>query len=369
MAQQQDQDQSQQQQSVDALQVTLTSANGGNDEAASGKSFHIFISYRVRTDSDLAEKLCDKFQGLPILNEQREVRFKCFLDKQNLTQGTSYKQEFMAGLNGSCLFLPLVSEDCLKSMLDLKDGGEDNVLKEWETAISLHSQGKLELIPVLVGRVEHKDGGLYYKRFDAFWILSSLPEVVMHDSITGKTCREIVAELFKIQGIFINPTELKDKLTSIQMSVTSKNKTVFRFSSDIWPKYRTKWVDQTILGAEPTLTCIQCLLSYQNSTNHEGVCRFHLTDGPNPQYEGTKYACCGSTDPSLGCKRAKHHDRHHNDYLYGSFLVWMRGILNYTNMSERMGSVSVEDARVFNSSTAYASVGRVLRGAGVDADK
>ncbi|KAJ1561076.1 hypothetical protein HK405_005004, partial [Cladochytrium tenue] len=291
---------------------TLSIDSDINSEVIEPKRFHIFISYRVRTDADLAEKLCDKLQALSILNEQHDIHIKCFLDKQNLTHGRDFQSEFMDGLKSSCLFLPLISEGCLKSMTHLIDGGEDNVVREWETAWDLRSKKEIDIIPVLVGSIEHieKTHGSVYKRFEAFGLLNKIPEVTISDSPTRKTARETVAELFRLQGIFLNPADIADKIISI----------LNRFSSDVWPKYRPFWAEQDALGAEPSYTCVQCLKDYQSSQNADGSCRFHTSDGPVMQY-GDKYTCCGSYDPEAGCTRNRHHNKHHNDFPYGAQLT------------------------------------------------
>ena len=50
------------------------------------KDYHVFISYRVATDSDLSEQLCNRLQtefvddsGMPI---------KCYFDRQDIRDGT-----------------------------------------------------------------------------------------------------------------------------------------------------------------------------------------------------------------------------------------------------------------------------------------
>ncbi|KAJ1559776.1 hypothetical protein HK405_009400, partial [Cladochytrium tenue] len=186
-------------------------------------------SYRVRTDAELAEKLCDKLQALAILNEQRDVRVKCFLDKQNLTQGEDFQSEFMAGLKSSCLFLPLISEECLKSMTYLVEGGEDNVVREWEIAWDLRCKKEIDIVPILVGSLEHMDHS--YRRFDAFGLINNIPGVMISNSPTNKTARETVSELFKLQGIFLNPGDLSDKITSILNRMKIKSATATHNSS------------------------------------------------------------------------------------------------------------------------------------------
>jgi len=49
------------------------------------KEFHVFISYRVSSDADLAEKICDKLQQHSVGNDQncRQVLFLLSFNDQN----------------------------------------------------------------------------------------------------------------------------------------------------------------------------------------------------------------------------------------------------------------------------------------------
>ncbi|ORY40252.1 hypothetical protein BCR33DRAFT_373468 [Rhizoclosmatium globosum] len=323
------------------------------------KQFHIFISYRVNTDADLAEKLCDKLQALTILNEQREVRIKCFLDKQNLKEGVDYTSQFMTALTGSCLVLPIVSEACLKSMLNLQAGWTDNVLKEWQTALHFQSMDKLTIIPILVGANEVVGGSKVYRKFEGFTMVGQLPDLVLPDAINDHTVKQVIGNLFKLQGIFLNPLELTDKLAVIQS----------RFSSEVWPSYRTLWSNVAELGPEPQLTCVQCLQPYTESSNGDGACRFHLTDGPIQEY-GRTYACCQLKDPLLGCHRNRHNPKHHNRFKYGSFVNWRAGIMWNTLMSRTHAKISADDySEEYADETAWIRVGATTSNAGKDQNK
>ncbi|KAJ3063250.1 hypothetical protein HDU98_000921 [Podochytrium sp. JEL0797] len=322
------------------------------------KQFHIFISYRVHTDAELAEKLCDKLQALTILNEQREVRIRCFLDKQNLKEGRDYTSQFMDALTGSCLVLPLVSEGCLESMQHIQEGGNDSVVREWQTALSFQREGKLAVIPILVGSNHVIEGSKVYRRFEGFGIAHKLPEVKISPSPDNATVKETVLSLFKLQGIFLNPTDLADKLTLLQT----------RFSSEVWPTYRAQWEIQTDLGPEPQFTCVQCLQPYSDSENGDGVCRFHTADGPLQKFSKT-YDCCQLKDPAMGCVRNKHNNKHHNKFEYGAFWNWRAMLTNDTRMSRSMAKVSAADHSAnFAKDSAQATVGATLWGAQADSN-
>lgn len=119
------------------------------------KYYHIFISYRVKTDLPLAEALCNALQRslhrLP-LPEGGHVAVKCFFDKQDLVAGKDWKKGFLDGLHRSCLFLPIVSEAGLAPIKELqKDDDSDNVLLEYETALELKAMKRIAILPLLLG--------------------------------------------------------------------------------------------------------------------------------------------------------------------------------------------------------------------------
>ncbi|KAJ3193136.1 hypothetical protein HK101_005360 [Irineochytrium annulatum] len=314
------------------------------------KSFHIFISYRVKTDAELAEKLCDKLQALSVLNEQR----------QNLTHGENYKAEFLRGLAGSCLFLPIVSEGVLKHMLDLEEGSIDNVLLEWAHAVEMRDKGYITIIPILVGSNSTGGNGTFYKRFDAFWLASKIPEVHVFEAPQRLNSREIVEEIFKLQGIFLNPLDVVDKLKLISE----------RFSNDVWVRYRTVWEDQSSLGVEPVATCVQCNKDFRNSENGDGACRFHIRAEPETVMHDYVYRCCNNGSDDAGCQRNRHRTKHHNDYRYGTFFTWYWSIVNYTDASEELAKISSYDfADASPNEAVIITAGRITRKIMTDKDK
>jgi TIR domain len=101
------------------------------------KKTHVFISYRVASEAELAEKLCDKLQQHDIASEGN-LRVRCFLDKQSLRAGEEWEQGFRLGLQESCLFIPLVSEQALRPLLAANyKGTQDNVLLEYEVSLGV----------------------------------------------------------------------------------------------------------------------------------------------------------------------------------------------------------------------------------------
>jgi hypothetical protein len=119
------------------------------------KDYHIFISYRVLTDQDLAKKLCLALQtmmiNMPGTGEQIKVR--CFWDAQDIKDGSEWKLTFMNALAHCCLFVPIISEAAIAPMKNIRpsDTKKDNVLLEYELACGLATKKLLNIFPILVG--------------------------------------------------------------------------------------------------------------------------------------------------------------------------------------------------------------------------
>ena len=112
-------------------------------------SWDLFISYRVRTEKDLAERLHDKLCA---------ERLLVWLDAKKIDAGDDWRIAFVDGLFGSRIFTPLLSRKGLSSMRTLKaDSPCDNLLLEYRIAIELYlhhnayGRGPLNILPVLVG--------------------------------------------------------------------------------------------------------------------------------------------------------------------------------------------------------------------------
>ncbi|KAI8612444.1 hypothetical protein BC830DRAFT_1124700 [Chytriomyces sp. MP71] len=260
----------------------------------------------------------------------------------------------MAGLTSSCLILPLVSEACLETMLGIKDEKNDSVVREWQTALDFHGKGHLEVIPILVGSVDSKGA---YNHFSGFGMAERLPEARILDSPTNATVKDTVKSLFSLQGVFLNPSDVSDKIGMIQA----------RFSSQVWPAYRNKWVNQAELGPEPRYNCVQCLQDFAESENGEGSCRFHLYDGPEGARRGNIYSCCNVEDSALGCTRNHHRRKHHNDYQYGSFYGWRQNMMGYTHTSTAFAAVAAND--FISDETINVSLGAVTKAFAPEANK
>ncbi|KAJ3029140.1 hypothetical protein HDV00_009720 [Rhizophlyctis rosea] len=275
--------------------------------APSAKKFHIFI-----TDALLAERLNDKFESQTFKDDNTPIQIRCFLDKNDLVQGSAYESQFLDGLNGSCLFAPVMSERVLESFSTLKEGGTDNVLMEWELALDLYNDWKLHIIPLLVGT---NPSGMYekFKGWNA-----SLPDVYT-SHCKKRTVKETVQELLKIQGVFLNPEDLGPQVRDV----------IERFSEDVWPSYRSAWVDQDAIGREAEQLCVQCGKTYLESKNLDTSCRFHTVANMGKKDSNVKMGCCMKGADEPGCQSARHRPEHHNDYPYGSHMEWVYTCTKY----------------------------------------
>ena len=109
----------------------------------------LFISYRQRTEKDLAERLHDKLCA---------ERVGAWLDQKNIDDGDKWANAFVDGLFGSRIFTPLLSRKSLAPMRSLKPTSPcDNLLLEYRIALELYKHHEaycrppLKLLPVFIG--------------------------------------------------------------------------------------------------------------------------------------------------------------------------------------------------------------------------
>jgi hypothetical protein len=187
---------------------------------------HVFISYRVASDRELARRLHDSLSELTI--EETGQKLRVYLDATRLEDGARWDTGFMEGLAKSWVFVPIVSVGCVQPMLGLSEVEDwcDNVLLEWTAALELHQRGTIKaVLPLLAGQ-----GSFFDDAQAAFGGVSALPptvsaatmdQVAMHlrehtndGSIEGlrelvqqataepePTIKNVVNSLLKFQGI------------------------------------------------------------------------------------------------------------------------------------------------------------------------
>merc|ERR1712185_750298 len=113
---------------------------------------HVMISYRSRSDRQLARRLYAR-----------------------LADGQRWDEGFMTGLANSWVVVPIVSVGALEPMLDLVAGSDvDYMLVEWVAALELQRRGTVKaVLPLLVGEQD-----FYAEAHHAFGGVQALPAVV-----------------------------------------------------------------------------------------------------------------------------------------------------------------------------------------------
>jgi hypothetical protein len=170
------------------------------------KFYHIFISYRVATDKELAEKLCEALQSsrrrLPW--KRQEMVITCFWDKQDLVAGKNWRDGFLNGLHRSCLFLPIVSEAALAPIKTLTPtSNDDNVLLEYETALSLKERKRIAILPLLKGQTEQME--FNFGSYSGF----NFPSTASPTHAKG-TIAHTITDLLQCQGLKLSAYDWSD---------------------------------------------------------------------------------------------------------------------------------------------------------------
>jgi hypothetical protein len=103
--------------------------------------YHLFISYRVNTDSQIAD-----FLYWYLKNKGWEP----FMDKYCLEDGELWKSGFVDGLRNSCLFVPIISSAALANLRKDKPGNHmwDNLLIEYQMALAKSNR---HILPLFMG--------------------------------------------------------------------------------------------------------------------------------------------------------------------------------------------------------------------------
>ena len=147
-------------------------------DAMVNKMSHVFISYRVASDRQLARRLYGLLSDMTL--EDTDQKLRVYLDQTRLEDGQRWDSGFMDGLANSWVFVPIVSVGSVGPMRKLAGGGgeggedwNDNVLLEWTVALELHSRGQMKaVLPLLVGQSD-----FFADAFDAFGGIQALPTI------------------------------------------------------------------------------------------------------------------------------------------------------------------------------------------------
>jgi hypothetical protein len=194
-------------------------------DAMVNKMTHVFISYRVASDRQLARRLYDALLELSI--DETGQCMRVYLDQTRLEDGQRWDSGFMEGLANSWVFVPIVSVGSVGPMVQLgqEEDWVDNVLLEWTAALELHQRGRLKaVVPLLVGQTDFFVDAQTFGGVQALPMQASattMEKVVVHlaettgeGSIGGleamlrqvagtpePTIQGIVASLLKFQGV------------------------------------------------------------------------------------------------------------------------------------------------------------------------
>ena len=190
------------------------------------KLFHIFISYRVRTDGPLAKKLCTALQNQLVDWDSAkgwQVQVKCFWDAQDITNGSDWKETFLQALEHTCLFVPIVSEAAIAPMKHIPSRSKipDNVLLEYEVANRVCKDERMVIFPIWVGGVDTLstvgdsrspptarllDSNGNIKKFD--WGSYNSSEFPDFSSPTSNVrVAETLEKIYRHQGVFLADAE------------------------------------------------------------------------------------------------------------------------------------------------------------------
>jgi serine/threonine protein kinase/Leucine-rich repeat (LRR) protein len=129
--------------------------------------YDVFISYRVSSDSDLAEAIYKRLTANGL---------KVWWDQECLQPGTSWKIGFCDGLSKSRIFMPLLSREAINSERNSRanytlltaDSPCDNVLLEQQLALELFTRGLIEHIyPVMIGDKGTRSEDVVYSNYFA----------------------------------------------------------------------------------------------------------------------------------------------------------------------------------------------------------
>jgi hypothetical protein len=172
---------------------------------ASDHFFHVFLSYRVASERELARALHDALSSQQVGTDG--IRLKVYLDQVQLVDGQRWDEGFMDGLTRSLIFVPLVSASACEKMGQMTKNepeGADNVLLEWETALFLKENpgsGLQAVLPIFVG-----------KDFDSdFWKDESTKDLMVLPNIVHKPTRETMQRHLKRIGFEANEKMMKVK--------------------------------------------------------------------------------------------------------------------------------------------------------------
>eukprot|EP01099_Mayorella_cantabrigiensis_P004490 TRINITY_DN337_c0_g1_i5.p1 TRINITY_DN337_c0_g1~~TRINITY_DN337_c0_g1_i5.p1 ORF type:complete len:591 (+),score=176.41 TRINITY_DN337_c0_g1_i5:47-1774(+) len=151
-----------------------------------------FISYRVKYDADLAEKLGLRVENQLLRRLLEANRIKSdlipsiFFDSDCLDEGEPWNEGFISAIRKSKSEILLISKKSFDDVVQKASTTKDNVLAEWEEALDKKESKKMILY------IDDEVGG----EFKPFGV--DLPNEV-HVG-TGKNIKETIEKMFQLQG-------------------------------------------------------------------------------------------------------------------------------------------------------------------------
>jgi hypothetical protein len=158
----------------------------------------------------------------------------------------SLSRAYLPSLPAQCTshrYLPLISNTAIAPMegVSVFDDKEDNLLKEFESALAMSTKGQIGVLPLLVGDLDPASGD--YSRFVRFDV-DRFPKGCSKTD-RSRPVRETMRSLFKFQGIFTRPDGIDEEARD-QILVFLQNKVWRTSNSGVSLGLRRYWVGDTL---------------------------------------------------------------------------------------------------------------------------
>ncbi|KAI8809135.1 hypothetical protein BJ742DRAFT_251426 [Cladochytrium replicatum] len=121
-----------------------------------------------------------------------------FVDVKCLRVGEDWSAGFMKGLANSRMVLLMCSEVALEKVLE-SDKKPDNMFLEWEMALSRATAKSPVVVPVFLGKLGEDKTITPFRNFSVERFPDTVP--CHSKSLKNRTVREIMADVYRLQGI------------------------------------------------------------------------------------------------------------------------------------------------------------------------
>jgi len=106
--------------------------------------YDCFLSYRVKTDRDRVRAVYDCLSLLAMDDQNHPP--KVFFDSKCLDKGQEWDVAFATALSQTSVFVPLISPESVRSIMERNREFDDNFVLEWALAIELKRVGRVKAI-------------------------------------------------------------------------------------------------------------------------------------------------------------------------------------------------------------------------------